>query len=460
MRISVECGGFDDAADACRTANQTAALLTESLAGKLAGFGGMAGNDASSADFASSYDAAAREAVGSLVDLTHAFVGVGRLLTATGTNHASAEAAAADHVAAYTGLGLTGDTYARVQAAPLPSSLGAQEPSLSVVDRFILDHIEGFVWPGADVSLLREAAHAWRRASSAVAPLVDHVDIATTMIERQRSPEIPTALAALADLRSLVVDTAVELEAVGVACEDYAAAVDDTHDRTRALLAEVAGMLVEGAAVSVIIGGLTGGLGASASAAAAAARIRAQAPRFHALLVGLRATVAAAGSRLRTAQDTLRDLRERLDRYAKLGVRDERGGMLLPGGWGFSRAPGWLRVHETPPGHVLSRHVGKTTDELAERCRTTGIKRASSFSTEKDAERLIAEVLDKRSADIRQWLRSGGDTKLELDHIFPGPTGVTVDAAGRATPADSVRVVLIPSDRIAGGWQILTAFPR
>lgn len=335
MRISVECGGFDDAADACRTANQTAALLTESLAGKLAGFGGMAGNDASSADFASSYDAAAREAVGSLVDLTHAFVGVGRLLTATGTNHASAEAAAADHVAAYTGLGLTGDTYARVQAAPLPSSLGAQEPSLSVVDRFILDHIEGFVWPGADVSLLREAAHAWRRASSAVAPLVDHVDIATTMIERQRSPEIPTALAALADLRSLVVDTAVEVEAVGVACEDYAAAADDTHDRTRALLAEVAGMLVEGAAVSVIIGGLTGGLGASASAAAAAARIRAQAPRFHALLVGLRATVAAAGSRLRTAQDTLRDLRERLDRYAKLGVRDERGEIRHPLGWGL-----------------------------------------------------------------------------------------------------------------------------
>lgn len=337
MRISVECGGFDDAADACRTANQTAALLTESLAGKLAGFGGMAGNDASSADFASSYDAAAGEALGSLVDLTHAFVGVGRLLTATGANHAAAEAAAADHVPAYTGLGLTDDTYVRVLATPLPSSLGAQEPSWGVVDRFILDHVEGFVWPGADVALLREAAHAWHRASSAVAPLVDHVDVATTMMERQRSPEIPTALASLADLRSLVVDTAAELEAVGTACEDYAAAVDDAHARTRALLAEIAGMVVEGAAISVIIGGLTGGLGGSASAAAAAARIRAQAPRFQALLVGLRASVAATGSRLRTAQDTLHGLRARLDRYVKVGVRDERGEIRHPGAWSPAR---------------------------------------------------------------------------------------------------------------------------
>jgi len=59
VRISVECGGLASAADACRTANQTAALLTESLAGKLTGLAGMAGNDASSAELATAYDAAA-----------------------------------------------------------------------------------------------------------------------------------------------------------------------------------------------------------------------------------------------------------------------------------------------------------------------------------------------------------------------------------------------------------------
>ena len=37
MRISVECGGFTEAADACRTANQVAALVTGTLAGRLVG---------------------------------------------------------------------------------------------------------------------------------------------------------------------------------------------------------------------------------------------------------------------------------------------------------------------------------------------------------------------------------------------------------------------------------------
>lgn len=343
MRISVECGGLASAADTCRTANQTAALLTESLAGKLAGLGGMAGNDSASADFATAYDAAAREAVGSLAGLTHSFIGLGRLLAATGNNHEAAELAAAGRVSAYSGLALP-DSFVRVAPPAPPSSLGAQEPSFGVVDRWILDHVEGFVWPGADVGLLREAAHAWTRAAASVAALGDHLDVVRALVERQRSPEIPTTLACLADVRSLVSDTADELLAVGTACEDYAAAVEEAHARTRALLSEVAQMVVEDAAISVVAGGLTGGLGGSAAAAAAAARIRAQAPRFHALLVALRASIASGSSRLRTARDSLRGLRARLDRYARAAVRDERGSMRQPGGWW---GPRYTRVRRT-----------------------------------------------------------------------------------------------------------------
>jgi len=369
VRISVECGSFDDAADACRTANQTAALITESLAGKLAGFGAMAGNDANSADFATSYDAAAREAVGSLTDLTHAFIGLGRLLAVTGANHAAAEAAAAGRVTTYSGRGLTGDGYVRVTPSAPPSSLGAQEPSFGIVDRFILDHVEGFVWPGADVALLREAAHAWRRASASVALLVDHVDIATEMVERQLSPEVPTALSCLADLRSLVIDAAEELAALGESCEDHADAIEEAHARTRALLAEIGRMVVEGAAISVIVGGLTGGLGASATGAAAAARIRAQAPRFHALVVGLRASIAASGTRLRRVEDSLRDLRAQLDRYAKAAVRDERGEMRLPGGWvGRTPVPGRPKPQVSDP--KLKNYVDHLFKGVAQANRT------------------------------------------------------------------------------------------
>ncbi len=332
MRIAVETGGFTSAADACRTGNQISALLCESLAGKLGGYAGMAGDDATSADFAASYDAGARQALDTLAELTHAFIGLGRLLTATGANHRDAEAASAA-VSAYTGGSLDEDDYVRVSPASPPSCLGANPVSLGTVETFILDHIEGFVWPGADTDLLLDAATTWRRAGAAVADLEAHCDIAAGFLEHQVSPEIPLALSALAELRSLIGDTADALVSVGTSCEEYADAVRDTHDRTRALLAEIGQMVVEGAVISAIVGGITGGLGAGAAGSAALARIGAQAPRFHALLVGLRATGTATAGRLRTAGDGLRTVRTRVEKFARVPARSERGSMKVPGGW-------------------------------------------------------------------------------------------------------------------------------
>ena len=325
MRIAVETGGFTSAADACRTGNQIAALLCESLAGKLGGYAGMAGDDSTSVEFAASYDDGARQALDTLAELTHGFIGLGRLLSASGSNHAHAEAASAA-VSAYSGGSLDEDDYVRVSPAAPPSCLGANPVALGTVEAFILDHVEGFVWPGADVDLLLEAGAAWRRAGAAVADLDAHCDIAAGFLEHQVSPEVPLALSALSELRSLIGDAADALIAVGAACEEYADAVRATHDRTRDLLAEIARMVVEGATISFIVGGLTGGLGAGAAGSAALARISAQAPRFHALLVGLRATGAATAGRLRTAKDGLRAVRTRVGEVrARAGA--ERAGI-------------------------------------------------------------------------------------------------------------------------------------
>ncbi len=454
MRISVECAGFVDAADACRTANQTVALLAESLVGKLAGCGAMAGDDASSADFASSYDAAAAEAVGSLVDLTHAFIGLGRLLSATGAIHAAAEAAAAGRVAGFSGGGLAEDSFVRVSLSVPPSSLGADEPSFGLVDRWILDQVEGFVWPGADVALLREAAAAWRRASAGVDLLVDRVDVAVAMVERQRSPELPAALAALAEVRALVSDTAWELAALGATCEDYAASVEDVHTRTRALLVELAQMVIEGAAISVIIGGLTGGLGGSATVAAAAARIRAQAPRFHALLVGLHATTATGAARLRTARESLRGMRTRLDRYARAAVRDERGEIRLPGGLSTT-----VGAEDALGGHIVERHVGKSVEELAERAAAKGLDFASSFDDVAAAERHIAQALASAEDQIGPWLASG-ESKLRIDGMLSEVTGLSATGAAAAHRVRGIRVILVRAPESPSGYRIVTAFPQ
>jgi hypothetical protein len=458
VRISVECGGYAEAAGVCRTANQIAALCTESLAGKLAAYAAMAGDDATSRDFAAAYDPAAREAVATLTDLTHALIGLGRLIDASGRAHARAEASAAGAAGlrtnAYSGGGLDEDSFVRVSPDPPPSSLGGSVASgLGDVHAWILDQVEGFVWPGADVGLLRDAAATWRRTSGSVADLTAHLDVVAGLLQQQLSPEIPLAVTAISELRTLVEDAADELLALAEACDDYAAAVEDTRDRTRALLTEIGQMVVEEVAITVIVAGITGGLGGGAKALAALARVRAQAPRFHALLTSLRVVVASAGTRLRAAEDRLARAREGFDRFVRLPVRDERGEMVLPGGWRTNVAG-----QDVLGGHIVDRHVGRTSDELANRARAEGLPYASSFSTAYDAERAIETTMRINADEVREWLASGGHKK-RLDSVLDHVTGMSVDAAGTAREVSGVRVILVRADT-PSGYRVLTAFPQ
>jgi hypothetical protein len=358
VRISVECGGYAEAAGVCRTANQIAALSTESLAGKLGAYAAMAGDDATSRDFAGSYDPAAREAVATLADLTHALIGLGRLIDASGRAHERAEASAVGAAGlrtnAYTGGGLDEDSFVRVSPEPPPSSLGGSVSSgLGDISEWILDQVEGFVWPGADVDLLRDAAASWRRTSGSVADLTAHLDVVAALLERQLSPEIPLALAAINELRTLVEDTADQLLTLADACDDYATAVEDTRDRTRALLTEIGQMVVEEVALTAIVTGITGGFGGGVKAAAALARIRAQAPRFHARLVSLRAVAATTALRLRAARIELVDVRRALQPLCRARPRPAHFG---PRSLGAAHRPRF----EGSPKHG-SRTIGRSS---------------------------------------------------------------------------------------------------
>ena len=166
-----------------------------------------------------------------------------------------------------------------------------------------------------------------------MAGLTDHVDAATDFLAHQRSPEVPLALSALGELSTLIGDTAWQLDRLATACEEYAAAVEEAHARTRALLVEIGQMVVEGVALSVVVTGVTGGLGGGAAAAVALARVRAYAPRFHALLVALRAGTATAAARLRTARDELVAVQTRAEKFLRVPARTERGEMRHPLAW-------------------------------------------------------------------------------------------------------------------------------
>lgn len=433
VRISVECGGFTRAADACLTANHVAALLTESLGSRLATTGGMAGDDATSADFATAYDDGAAEAVVALADLTHAFAGAGRLLAATGDNHGRAEAAAA-HLPHDGSTALDDDAFALVRPPSPPSSLGGQEPSLGVVDAWILDQVEGFVWPGADVDALAAAASAWRSAAATTARLAGHVDVAITLLEAQRSPEVPLAVDALTELVTLVGDTAWQLSTLATACEEYAAAVEAARERTRALLAGVAQMIVEGAAISVIAAGLSGGLGGGAAAAAAAARVRAAAPRFYALLVALRASVATAAGRLERARDELSEVRARLEKFVRVPARNEAGTMKQPGGWLPERAPKPGRARPGVEDAKLSNYV----EQLFK-----GVQNPRRFGDGTTMDAIRHELRTGETVHNRRHILKGEETLRGLEKwLRQNPGAAPADRAVARQLVDEIREAL------------------
>jgi len=459
VRVAVDGGGFVAAGAAARTANQVAALHYDSLSGKLGGFGAMAGNDATSMDFARSYDAASAEALDALADLSAAFIGLGRLIHATDDNHRRAEAASAGlSVSAYSGLDLHEDDYVRVVRSSPPTCLGAQEPGFGEVETWILDRIEGFVWPGADVGRLRDAASTWRNAATGVDDLIDYCERASVELGRQTSPEIPLALDAVDDLRGSVREIGDEFGELARMCDEYAAGVETAHERTRALLAEIAQMIVEGLVLSAAVGLITGGTASGAVASATVARVLETAPRFRALLITLGDAASVCALRLKTAREGAVAVRARLEKFLRLDVRNERGSVSLPG---FARSweRGWLRGHEVPPGHTIAKHVDLTTEDLLERCRLQGLSKASTFHSEEMAEQLVARVLRANEQRIEAWLRRGDDSKLQIDMAIP-QTGTTVDRFGNVTESGGVRVVLIPNKSMDNGWQILTAFPN
>ncbi len=166
MRLAVDGGGYATAASAFTDANHVTALQYDALTGKLAGYAAMAGDDATSTDFAAAYDDSTREAVGALADLVDSFASLGQLTRASLTNHARANAASVMGGAiVYEGATLPEDGYVVVLPSTPPSSLGGDPPVLSPEANWILDHIEGFAWPNADTDRLRDAARTWRTAA-------------------------------------------------------------------------------------------------------------------------------------------------------------------------------------------------------------------------------------------------------------------------------------------------------
>ena len=461
MILAVDEVGYADAVEAFRSANHAAASITSRLAADLAGTGAMAGTDSGAEEFAAAYDGAAGAALAAVGDATRALATLGRTTAACSTRHAESERAAIipGAIADPGCLPPPSDAWLTPLASTPPSSLGGDSPALTAQENWILDQVGGILWPDGNPDRLRTAAAAWRRAGESLTGLATTCTVAGEALATQRSPEIPLALAACDDLRSVVLDLADQCAALATQCEAYAESIDTAHAALRALLTEILLMVVEGMVVSAVLGAVSLGAGAAAGTAAIAVRIAAKAPRFHHILNLLKTARTGYTTALRTTHTAATAARARLTRFLRVPARGERGAFqVMPGG--IPRRPaGWLDEQELAGGHVLKQHVGRSLDDLAERAAASRGGRASSFSDQVSAERFIGDALEQSPVEIDDWLASSRFKKV-IDVDFGEPTGVTVFREGHSESVTGVRLVLYRDPSMPDGYRVHTAFPN
>ncbi len=124
-----------------------------------------------------------------------------------------------------------------------------------------------------------------------------------------------------------------------------------------------------------------------------------------------------------------------------------------------ARAPvqGLLARSEAAGGHLIERHVGMTTADLAARlAREPRLPAASTFNSSAEAGAAVGGALQTNAARVANWVAAGARGRLPLNAPFSGGS-VLVRGATDATVGTGVRVILQGNGNRE--WYILTGYP-
>ena len=319
--MRVESAPLADTATTFERGNQAAARAYQDLTRRLAGSGAMAGDAAIAEEFASAYDEAARAALAAIGDLVDAFATCGRLTAASLANHGEAEnRSVLSGRTVFSGGCVSG--YVAVLPCSLPASLGGDRSGLPGWATWILDQVEGFVWPDADTARLRAASATWRDVAGQAASLTGYCSSAVAAFSLLRSPELPLAIEVTEALSARCEAVAGQCEVLARACSDYADHVEEQRaailDLVHDLLRDA--VIIEG--IGLLLGAVTVGTTAAGATALNAARIAAAAPRLLRIIATLRSLATTCAAPLRLAAGALRDVRLELSvfRHARITV--------------------------------------------------------------------------------------------------------------------------------------------
>jgi CDI toxin RNase A-like protein len=118
-----------------------------------------------------------------------------------------------------------------------------------------------------------------------------------------------------------------------------------------------------------------------------------------------------------------------------------------------------LAPDELAGGHTLSKHVGRTDNELRERLAHEDISASSTYTDRAAAQFAVGNALEQNSNRIEQWMARSKHPNLVLDYRGDQPVGRTLhrgEASSR--PCADAKVVLrwLSSSE----YYVLTSYPE
>lgn len=119
-----------------------------------------------------------------------------------------------------------------------------------------------------------------------------------------------------------------------------------------------------------------------------------------------------------------------------------------------------LANDEAAGGHTIERHVGKSDAELRARLKAEpDISAASTYTDLPTAERVVAQVIEKKQPEIDKWEnREGSRPNLAL-RLHIGETIGRSMAQGKTTAKD-VEDAVVVLRWTGNGWYVLTSYPE
>ena len=445
MRTIDISGGYRHAQEVLLGTNHDAAEGFGRLTNRLAGLGGMAGDDSWAGDWARSYDGSVAQALETYRELVSALGSVHRLTRASLDNHTWANRASVISLRAplYVGDGdpVSVDQTVEVGLPIPPSSLGGDGRGPDWWHT-LADLVEGLFWPDADCSKLHSAADAWDGAAADVRKLGYSVNGARSALSEQRSTEVPMALATLAALGDAITTLSESCTQIAASCRDHARDVESHRDEIIDLAVQLA---AESAAIQLgshLLAIPTASISEWVGQSVQGARIAAVGLKVRTILDSLVASVALRATLLARAGETAvrevpmlrRVARARVIHASPLteaGHQAAEHGLVHIGG-GLLRSPAGLIYR--PTGEVDAR-----LEHVLLHAYPSGTKRVHSLF--KDEHRVVA-LIDEA------WLRRGshavGDSlayNVDMGRVI-GSNGETI-----------LRVVVKP------GSEVVSAYP-